>query len=138
MNILGLISLLMGAVLFVAEIPLFMIFIGFRGSNCHRCSGYLKKQEHKKNKYVGAKSGRFYKDYIEYVYVYNVNGKEYTISGGAPGKKGDLPGNVKVIYQKNKPKYAYINKLTLPVQPIVFVILLPICTAFILCGILLI
>lgn len=133
----GVIFLLIGVVLFLAEIPLFLIFVGFRNGNCCRCNGYLKKEKHEKNKYVGAKCGRFYKDYIEYVYVYNVNGKEYTISGGAPGKTGDLPGNVKVIYQKSKPKYAYINKLTLPIQPIVFALLLPICAAFIVCGILL-
>lgn len=114
-----------------------MIFIGFRSGNCCRCNGYLKKEKHERNKYVGAKSGRFYKDYIEYVHIYNVNEKEYTISWGAPGKRGDFPGNVKVIYQKNKPKYAYINKLTFSVQTIVFVLLLPICTAFIVCGILL-
>ncbi|MBR7161154.1 MAG: hypothetical protein IKD07_01940, partial [Clostridia bacterium] len=69
---------------------------------------------------------------------YRVNGTEYRISGGIPGTKGNIRSAVDIIYQKNNPQFAYIDKLTFPVQPIIAILLFPLWAMIVICGIFLI
>ena len=99
------------------------------------CKGYLIDSVQYKDKYVGGKAGRFYKRYLDYTYRYKVNGKDYTVSGGVPGTNANMNSVVDVIYQKNNPKYAYIHKLTIPMQPIIVALLCPLWIAACILGI---
>ena len=135
MKFLGSLSLVVGTALFVVTVYLLLVSLGFRKGQCSKCKGYLTATTHHKNKYVGGKRGRFYKHYSDYVYEYRVNGQTFTISGGIPGTKSNLNHAVEVIYQKRRPQYAYIRKLTLPVQPLLLLFSIPLCVLFLLCGV---
>ena len=137
MTWLGLAATVVGIMFFVLDVYLAYVSMGFRKSNCKKCKGYLKEIVHTKNKYVGGKSGRFYKDYVNYRYTYRVNGSEYTVHGGTPGVKGDVGRIVDVKYQKNAPRYAYVEGLTFPVQPILAILIIPVWIMIITCGIML-
>ena len=135
---LGYMAIFVGSVLFFLDVYFIYISLGFRKTKCAKCKGYLASTNQHKNHYVGGKSGRFYKHYLDYVYVYRVNGTEYHISGGISGTKGNIRSAVDIIYQKNNPKLAYINKLTLPIQPIIAISLFPLWVMIVICGIFLI
>ena len=133
-TILGYIKLFVGFVLVLSEIYLIFISVGFRKKHCKRCKGYLVNTIQRKNCYIGPFS-RFYKHYIEYDYEYRVNGKEYHTSGSGPGVKSNLRQVVDIVYQKNNPKLAYIHRLTFPMQPIIAIILFPLCIIVVMCEI---
>ena len=135
---LGYVTILVGSVLFFLDVYFIYISLCFRKNKCAKCNGYLESTNQHKNRYVGGKSGRFYKHYLDYIYVYRVNGTEYRISGGVSGTKGNLRSAVDIIYQKNNPKLAYISKLTLPIQPIIAILLFPLWAMIVICGIFLI
>lgn len=127
-----------GIVLFLLDVYFVYTSLGFRKSKCNKCKGYLTNTIQHKNHYVGGKAGRFYTHYLDYVYVYRVNETAYRIFGGIPGTKGNIGSSVDIIYQKKNPKLAYINKLTLPIQPIVAILLFPLWIMIVICGIFLI
>lgn len=135
MKLLGIITLLIGICIFLIDMYLLFVSIGFRKKNCHKCKGYLIDSVQYKDTYVGGKAGRVYKHYLDYSYGYKVNGKEYTVSGGVPGTKVNMKSVVDVIYQKSNPKYAYIYRLTIPMQPIIAVLLCPLWIAVCVLGI---
>ena len=137
-GMLGYIAIFVGIVLFFLDVYFIYIALSFRKNKCNQCKGYLASTNQHKNHYVGGKSGRFYRHYLDYVYVYRVNGKEYRISGGVPGTKGNIRSAVDIIYQKNNPQFAYIDKLTFPVQPIIAILLFPLWAMIVICGIFLI
>ena len=114
------------------------VSFGFRKKHCSKCKGYLTDTAKHKNVYVGRSNGRFYRHYLNYSYAYQVNGKAYYISGGIPGTKGNVNKTVDVIYQRKNPKLAYIQNLTIPLQPIVAVLLFPLWIALTVCCIFLI
>ncbi len=134
----GYIAIFVGTVLFVLDVYMAYISLGFRKSNCHKCKGYLVNTNQQMNHYAGGKAGRFYKHYLDYEYVYHVNGAEYRISGGVPGTKGNISSSVDIIYQKKNPKLAFVHNLTLPIQPIVAILLLPLWAMILTCGVLLV
>ena len=117
MIILGIICLIMSAFLFVLTVNLSFISFHFRPKYCSCCKGYLQKTTQYRNKYVGTRNGRWYKHYIDYKYVYRVDGRAYEISGGSPGTKSILRTSVDMVYQTNNPKYAYIKNLHPPFVP---------------------
>ena len=135
---LGHVVLFVGIILSLAEIYFIFISIGFRKKQCKRCRGYLINTIQHKNHYSGGKCGRFYKSYLDYDYIYRVNGKEYHISGGVPGVKSNISQVVDIVYQKKNPKFAYIHRFTFPIQPIIALLLFPLCVMFVICGIFLI
>ena len=133
----GYIVILIGIVFFLIDAYLVYVSLGFRKSTCKTCKGYLDNVTRHKDHYAGGKAGRFYKSYLDYVYVYRVNGQEYRISGGVPGAKENLPSSVDIVYQQKNPKLAYIKKLTFPIQPIVALLLLPLWILLVILGIVL-
>lgn len=135
MKLLGIITLLIGISIFLIDMYLLFVSIGFRKKNCCKCKGYLIDSVQYKDKYVGGKAGRFYKRYLDYTYRYKVNGKDYTVSGGVPGTKANMNSVVNIIYQKSNPKYAYIHNLTIPMQPIIVALLCPLWIAACILGI---
>lgn len=132
MHILGRLLLAAAIVVFVAEVYLLFVSLGFRKSKCSKCKGYLKIAQQRQNVYIRR---LFYKNYLNYTYEYRVNGKLYSISGGVPGVKGNLKSVVDIRYQQRNPKLAYISHLTIPMKPIIFVLLLPILFICMICGI---
>ncbi len=132
MRTLGILLLAVGFILFVAEVYLLFLSLNFRKSRCSKCKGYLKTTQKRQNVYIRR---FFYKNYVEYTYEYRVNGNLYSISGGVSGVKGDLKTVVDIRYQTKNPKLAYIHQLTIPMQPIVLVLLFPILLIFLVCGI---
>lgn len=128
-------TILAGSILFFLEVYFIYISLGFRKNKCAICKGFLVSTKQYKNIYVGGKTGRFYKRYLDFEYEYRVNGKEYHISGSGLGTKGNLRSAVDITYQKNNPKHAYINKLTLPIQPIVAIVLFPLWVIVVIYGI---
>ena len=135
---LGYVAICVGTALLFLDVYLVYISLGFRKNNCNKCKGYLASTSQYRNHYVGGKAGRFYKHYLEYVYVYRVNGTEYRISGGVPGVKSNMSQVVDIVYQKKNPKLAYIHRLTSPIQPIIALLLFPLCVVLVICGIILI
>ena len=109
--------------------------LGYRRHLCGKCKGYLKETKQLKNVYIGFKAGRFYKRYIEYVYVYRVDGKEYFVDGGVPGTKNGLRNFVDIIYQKRKPERAYISDMAFPIESVYACLLCPLWIILIICGI---
>ena len=134
----GYVTVAVGIFLFLLDLYFLLISLGFRKTLCEKCKGYLTDTMQYKDVYRGGKSGRFYKRFIEYAYVYRVDGKQYSVSGGNSGTKGNLPRTVDVIYQKNHPEFAYIKDLTFPEQPIVAAMLCPLWIMLTVCGFLLI
>ncbi len=134
----GYILLIVGIIIFIIDVYLFFISLNFAKKRCGKCKGFLLNTVQQKNVYVGGKSGRFYKHYLNYVYIYRVNGKEYRISGGVSGTKDNISSTADVIYQKNNPKFAYIKNLTLPIQPILALIICPVWIMLMVCGFILI
>ena len=134
----GYVAICVGIALFFLDVYLVYISLGFRKNKCNKCKGYLASTSQYRNHYAGGKAGRFYKHYLEYVYVYRVNGTEYRIFGGIPGTKENMNSSVDIIYQKRNPKLAYIKKLTFPIQPIVAILLFPLWIMIVMCGIFLI
>ena len=118
------------------DVYLFYRALGFRRHLCGKCKGYLKNTIQLKNVYLPSGSfARFYKRYIEYVYVYRVDGKEYLLDGGNPGTKKVLRNSVDIIYQKRKPERAYISDMTFPVESIYACLLCPLWIILIICVI---
>ncbi len=107
-----------GICFLIAAVILTVISAGFRRSNTLQTIGYLEKTNTQHNVYIGGKTGRWYKNWTDYSYVYRVDGKKYTLSNGAPGKQDNLKNTVTVVYQIKHPKYAYIKDLTFPIQPV--------------------
>ena len=124
--------------LFSFEAYLIILSAGFRKKQCAKCKGYLANTIQHKNYYSGGAGGKFYEHYLDYDYVYRVNGKEYHISGGVHGVRSNISQVVDIVYQKKNPKLAYIHRLTFPIQPIIALLLSPLCVMFVICGILLI
>ncbi len=130
----GYVTLFFGAIIFLLDLYLVYISLGFRKTHCKKCKGYLIKTLQHKDVYVGGKSGKFYKRYLEYTYVYQVNEKEYRIFGGVPGIKSNISHVVDIRYQKKNPRFAYIYRLTFPIQPILALLLFPIWIILVVCG----
>ena len=80
----GYIVLFVGIIIFLFDLYFAFISFGFFKKGCKKCKGYLVHTVRRKNIY---KRRFFYKNYLNFVYVYCVNGKEYHISEGVPGKK---------------------------------------------------
>ena len=110
---------------------------GFRKNNTCTCKGYLVNTLQHKDVYVGGKAGRFHKHYLDYEFVYRVNGMEYRISGGVSGTKADLCHSVDIVYQKHKPQLVYIRGLTIPHQLITALLMCPVWIGFLIIGFLL-
>ena len=127
----------LGVTVLFVDIYFVWIVWGFRKNNIRTCKGYLVNTLQYRDVYVGGKAGRFYKHYLDYEYVYRVNGKEYRISGGVPGAKADLRQSVDIVYQKHKPQRAYIRGLTIPHQLVTALLMCPIWIGFIIIGFLL-
>ena len=134
----GYAALFVGIVIFFFDVYFIFLSAGFRKKHCAKCKGYLVNTIQHKNYYSGGKAGRFYKRYLDYDYVYRVNRKEYHISGGVPGVKGNMSQVVDIVYQKKDPKLAYIYRLTFPIQPIIALLMFTLCVMFVICGIFLI
>ena len=66
MKLLGIITLLIGIGIFLIDMYLLFVSIGFRKKHCHKCKGYLIDSVQYKDKYVGGKAGRFPKHYLEF------------------------------------------------------------------------
>ena len=111
------------------------ISLGYRKNNTCYTVGYLNKKEHSKNVYVGLFAGRRVKDWVDFCYIYTVEGKQYAIKHGSPGKPDNLNNVVRIVYQKNNPNYSYIKDLTMPVQPVIAVLLGILSVIFLLVGI---
>ena len=122
MGLLEYVFILFGVIILIGDIYFgylsFLLHFGKHGT----CTGYLQTTQREKNKIVRR---RIYKDYLNYSYVYRVNGIAYTRSGGTPGKGNILPRTVTIIYVSKKPELAYIKNLTTPTQTIIFFMLLP-------------
>ena len=134
----GYMTMTIGIFLFFLNLHFFLISLNFRKNRCEKCKGYLTDITQYKDVYRGGKSGQFYKRFIDYAYVYRVNGKQYSVTGGNQWGKGDLPRTVDIIYQKNHPAFAYIKGMTFPEQPIVAIMLCPLWIMLTICGFLLI
>ena len=117
------------------DVYLFCRVLGYRRHLCGKCKGYLKEIKQLKDVYIGLRTGRFYKRYIDYAYVYRVDGKEYFIDGGVPGTKNGLRNCVDIIYQKKKPQRAYISDLYGPIEGSVACFICPVWLLFLICGI---
>lgn len=117
--------------LLLIDVYLFYRALGYRRHLCGKCKGYLKETKQLKDVYIGLRAGRFYKRYIDYVYVYRVDGKEYFIDGGVPGTKNVLRNCVDIIYQKRKPERAYISDMTFPLESLAACLLCPFWVIFI-------
>ncbi len=133
--ILRIFSLIAGICLLSLDIYLFYVASGYRRHLCGKCKGYLKNTKQLHNVHKGGKFGRFYKTYIDYVYVYRVGGTEYFIEDGRPGTKNDLRYTVDIIYQKKNPKRAYIEGLNLHFEASIAFLLCPVWIMFVICGI---
>ncbi len=128
--------LIIAIAVLIIDIYLFNRSLGYRRHLCGKCKGYLKNTIQLKNVYLPSSSfARFYKRYIEYVYVYRVDGKEYFLDGGNPGTKKVLRNCVDIIYQKRKPERAYISDMTFPVESVYACLLCPLWIILIICVI---
>ena len=135
--ILPYVFLLLGAISFSLAFIFLMIAIGFRHSTTSKTNGYLERINRKQNVYIGGISGRWYKSWLDYTYIYRVDGKQYTVSSGTPGKPNNMKTVVAVIYQKKHPDFSYIKGITFPVQPIIAVMLFVVSSLFLIPGIIL-
>lgn len=135
--ILPYVLLLFGAIVFVTAAAFLIISIGFRRSNISKTNGFLERTNRKQNVYIGGKTGKRYKSWLDYTYVYRVDGKQYTVSGGTPGKPDQLKTTVTVIYQKKHPGFSYIKGITFPIQPVIAVLLFVFSSVFFIPGIIL-
>ena len=134
----GYVAILIGVVIFSLDLYFLWVSLGFRKSQCGKCKGYLSNTTQYKDVIRrGGKTGRFYKRFKDYSYVYRADGKQYSVSCGDPVTKGNLPRTVDVIYQKNHPEFSYIKDLTFPEQPIVAIMLCPLWIFLMAAGILL-
>lgn len=131
----GIVFLCISCILLAISIYFLWVSIGFCKSKTSKCKGFLKEVTHYKNKYVGGVRGRFYKDYIDYVYEYRVNGNKFLVSGGCPGTKGNLSNVVDIVYQKSRPKLSYIKQLTFPIHPICSTVFFVFFALFLILGI---
>lgn len=73
---------------------------GWRKSNRAETTGWLSETKHIANYRT---KWRFYKHYVDFVYTYRVNGREYEYRNGAGGTKTELPKSQRIIYQNNHP-----------------------------------
>ena len=135
--ILPYVFLLLGAISFASAFTFLMIAIGFRRSTTSKTNGFLERTNRKQNVYIGGISGKWYKSWLDYTYVYRVDDKQYTVSGGLPGKPEKMKTAVTVIYQKKHPNFSYIQGITFPIQPIIAVMLFVVSSAFFIPGIIL-
>lgn len=135
MIVLKIFSVAVGIALLFLDIRLLIIALGYRRHLCGKCKGYLKETKQLHNVYRGGKHGRFYKNYIDYAYVYRVNGKEYFITDSKSGTKNNLRYTVDIVYQKKHPNRAYIDGLYFNFEASVALLLCPVWIIFIVCGI---
>lgn len=92
---------------FLAYIAFYVL--GFRKNNLIYVSGFLENTELKKNVFQGHPfTGKWHKYWTNYTYVYRVNERQYSIRGGIPGQRKDIPQKVPVAVQKNAPRNAII------------------------------
>lgn len=128
-------SLIIGIAVLLTDIYLFYRALCYRRHLCGKCKGYLKETKQLKDVYIGLRAGRFYKRYIDYVYVYRVDGKEYFVDGGVPGTKNGLRNCVDIIYQKRKPERAYISDMAFPIEIVYACLICPLWIILIICVI---
>ena len=117
-------------IIFLIDLYFTVVSLGYRKKYCAKCKGYLLNTQQRRDVYIGGATGRFYKHYLDYKYTYKINGKTYEISDGTPGTKKNIPYCVDIIYQKKNPKFAYIKNLTIPFEPVIAFILLPLWIMF--------
>ena len=122
-------------IVFLTDLYFAVIAVGYKKKYCSKCKGYLTNTTQRKNVYIGGKNGRFYKHYLNFKYTYRVNGKVYEISDGVPGTKNNINSAVDIIYQKRNPKFAYIHNLTIPFEPIITFLLIPVWILLLICAI---
>lgn len=118
----GYIILLIAIIVLLIDLYFAFVSIEFLKKRCGKCKGYLVRTIQHKNIYIRR---HFYRHYLDFVYVYRVNEKEYNLAGRVPATKSMVRSVVEVIYQKKNPKLAYIKNLTIPNQPIISILLCP-------------
>lgn len=140
MNTIGYFSLLISAFLLALQIWQIYVHLGFRPKHCSQCKGFLQKSKYYKTKRIALRrrDPTYARDYLEYVYTYRVNDKEYYIESNTTGKDGSLPISVDIVYQTKNPKYAYIKtkSMTSHHQMLFIIILVPFILLFFILGIL--
>ena len=98
------------ALLLYASVWSLWVFFHFKPKYCSKCKGFLRKEQYFEKRKVGSYySDEYTKDWLDSVYVYKIDGKEYSVSGGAHGKKGSSPCTVDIVYQTKNPKRAYVK-----------------------------
>lgn len=126
------------ALLLYASVWALWVYFHFKSKYCSKCKGFLRKEQYfKKRKVGGYHSDRYVNDWVDSLYTYKVDGKEYGVSGGAHGKKGSSPCTVDIVYQTKNPKRAYVKfKRSSPPQYwAISVFTIPFFVLFLICGI---
>jgi len=85
--------------------------LGLRKSNRIEVIGWLSVTETERNVFYGHPfTGKWYRNWVRFTYIYRVDGKDYSVSGGTPGQRKDLPMRTTVCVQKNAPANAFIPR----------------------------
>ena len=129
---LGLASVVLGAGFGVLAMYLLWVWSRYRPPHSDRCRGYLRNRQYSKEKWIAKRKVR---DWVDYVYTYTVDGKLYFVEDGVRGRNEDISKTVTVIYQKKHPKRAYIERMTVPHEPVWVMAAGLLALLFLICGI---
>ena len=108
----------LGVCSLIAAVILAVISLGFRRANTETTTGVLEKTDLKHDVFVAGMRGKWYRNLLDFSYAYRVDGVRYTASGRIAGTPEQLETTVSVVYQKNRPRLAYIKGMTSPIHPI--------------------
>ena len=121
MKLVGGILTFFGACLLAVAVRFLILSLAYR-SKSKTVSGraYLDQTTYKRRMHARTRSGNLILRQTTATYSYTVDGKKYTIDETFDNAKPhELPRSVKVIYQTGHPNRAYLEKLTVPKEPVV-------------------
>ena len=121
MKLFGGILTFFGACLLAVAMRYLILSLAYRNKRKIVSSrAYLDQTTYKRQMHARTRAGNLILRQTWASYSYTVDGKKYTIDETFDNAKPhELPRSVKVIYQTGHPNRAYLEKLTVPMEPII-------------------
>ncbi len=111
--------LLAAALLLTLAVRLFIISLGYRKGKTVRVNAWLDKTDYTPKINSHDRQGRYIRCSTNATYSYIVDGTRYSVEHSVDNAKpGDLPGKMKVVYQKEHPERAYLANFPVPIEAI--------------------
>ena len=110
-----------GVCLFAVAVRYLILSLAYRDkSKIASSRAYLDQTTYRRRMHARTRSGNLILRQTTATYSYTVDGKKYNIDDTFDNAKPhELPRSVKVIYQIGHPDRAYLEKLTVPKEPVV-------------------